>query len=103
MWGRWTFRVIVAPERLVVVVGFSDAQGGVTRHPMSAKWPPFTLSTTTLTDKGHGTRMALKWQSLDANAEEIVTFDSAHAGMTQVWSGTMDQLAAYMARLQQRD
>jgi uncharacterized protein YndB with AHSA1/START domain len=102
MWGKWTFREIVAPERLVVVVNFSDTQRGVTRHPMSATWPLSTLSTTTLTDEGRGTRMALHWQALDANDEEIATFDGAHFGMTQGWSGTMDQLAAYLARLQQR-
>jgi uncharacterized protein YndB with AHSA1/START domain len=101
LWGRWTYREIVAPERLVVVVSFSDAQRGVTRHPMSATWPLFTLSTTTLTDEGRGTRMTLEWQALDAELEEHATFDSAHAGMAQGWGGTMDQLAAYLARLQQ--
>ena len=69
---------------------------------MSATWPLSTLSTTTLTDEGRGTRMALHWQALDANDEENATFDGAHAGMTQGWSGTMDQLAAYLARVQQR-
>ena len=101
-WGKWTFREIVAPERLVTVVNFSDAHQGVTRHPMSLTWPLTTLSTTTLTDQGRGTRMALHWQALDASDEENATFDGAHAGMTQGWGGTMDQLAAYLARLQQR-
>ena len=102
MWGKWTFREIVAPERLVVVVNFSNAERGVTRHPMSASWPLSTLSTTTLAVEGRGTRMSLHWQALDADDEENATFDSAHAGMTQGWSGTMDQLAAYLARLQHR-
>lgn len=39
MWGKWTFREIAAPERLVMISTFSDAQGGITRHPMSASWP----------------------------------------------------------------
>lgn len=102
MWGKWIFRDIVAPERLVVVVNFSDADRGVTRHPMSATWPLATLSTTTLTDAGAGTRMTLHWQALDATGEETATFDGAHAGMTQGWGGTMDQLAAYLAGLQHR-
>lgn len=102
MWGKWTFREIVAPERLVVVVNFSDAERGVTRHPMAATWPLSTLSTITLTDEGRDTRMALQWHALDASDEENATFDGAHAGMAQGWGGTMDQLAAYLARLQQQ-
>ena len=83
-----------------MVINFSDAELGVTRHPMSPTWPLSTLSTTTLTDEGHGTRMSLQWQALDGNDEENVTFDGAHAGMTQGWGYTMDQLARYLARLQ---
>ncbi|OYU99823.1 MAG: ATPase [Burkholderiales bacterium PBB5] len=100
MWGKWTFREIVAPERLVVVVNFSDAQQGVTRHPMAVNWPLSTLSTTTLTEEGGRTRMSLQWQALDATDEENATFDGAHAGMTQGWGGTMNQLDAYLVQLQ---
>src|SRR5262249_52172295 len=39
MWGKWVFREIVAPERLVIVASFSDAAGGLTRHPMAPDWP----------------------------------------------------------------
>ncbi len=39
MWGKWTFCEITAPERLVVVVNFYDAQQGVTRHPMAPSSP----------------------------------------------------------------
>ena len=67
---------------------------------MSSTWPLTTLSTTTLTVDGHGTRLALCWQALDANDEENATFDAAHAGMAHGWGGTMDQLNAYLARLQ---
>src|SRR5579885_3371477 len=33
MWGKWTFKEIKRPERLVVVTSFSDRQGGITVHP----------------------------------------------------------------------
>src|SRR5205823_4677268 len=39
MWGRWVFREVVAPERLVFVASFSDEAGGVTRHPFAPDWP----------------------------------------------------------------
>jgi len=39
IWGKWTFREIVTPERFVVVSCFSDELGRITRHPMSTSWP----------------------------------------------------------------
>src|SRR4051812_38103836 len=50
MWGKWTFREIVAPEKLVLISTFSDEKGGITRHPMVPDWPQQTLSTTTFRD-----------------------------------------------------
>ena len=44
MWGKWIYREIVKPERLVVVASFSDAQRGITRHPLSPEWPLETPS-----------------------------------------------------------
>ncbi len=51
MWGKWTFREIAAPERLAIVTSFSDAQGGITRHPMAPTWPQETLAVTTFTEE----------------------------------------------------
>ena len=45
LWGKWVFREIIAPVKLVVISSFSDAQGGITRHPMSANWCDFNRST----------------------------------------------------------
>src|SRR5215510_12996881 len=50
MWGKLTYREIVAPRRLVLIVSFSDEKEGVTRHPMSAAWPLETLSTSTFAE-----------------------------------------------------
>ena len=36
MWGKLIFREIALPKRLVFITCFSDAEGGVTRHPMAA-------------------------------------------------------------------
>jgi len=102
MWGKWTFRELSAPERIVVVVQFSDADGGVTRHPMSEQWPLYTLSTTTLTEVPGGTLMRLEWRALDASEAEQAVFDASHASMTQGWGGTMDMLDQYLAQLQRR-
>lgn len=35
MWGKFIYREIVKPERLVFIVSFSDEKGGTTRHPLA--------------------------------------------------------------------
>src|SRR5687768_3572725 len=35
MWGKFVYREVVAPERMVFVLSFSDAREGVTRHPLA--------------------------------------------------------------------
>src|SRR5436190_428418 len=46
LWGKFVYREITAPERIVLVNSFSDERGSLTRHPMSPTWPLETLSTT---------------------------------------------------------
>ncbi len=99
MWGKWIFREIVTPEKLVVIVSFSDAKGGVTRHPLSPNWPLETLSKSTFTEHAGKTTLTLEWSAFNATEAERKTFDEGHSGMQQGWGGTMDQLAAYLAKL----
>jgi uncharacterized protein YndB with AHSA1/START domain len=97
MCGLFTYLEIVPQLKLVFVNSFSDEKGGVTRHPGSATWPLQMLSTFTFEDAPGGkTKFTVRWQTLDATAEEQNTFDTMHDSMTQGWSGTMDQLAAYL-------
>ena len=98
MWGRWIFREVVKPERLVFVVSFSDAAGGQTRHPWAPDWPMETLSTMTLTERGGKTTVTLTWIPVNATETERKTFAAGHDSMQQGWTGTLDQLAAYLAK-----
>src|SRR5437667_4225050 len=56
MWGKFLFRDIVAPERMVLINSFSDEAGGITRHPMAPTWPLQMLSTFTFEDVGGKTK-----------------------------------------------
>lgn len=100
MWGKWVFREIVAPEKLVMVSSFSDAQGGMTRHPLSDTWPLETLSTTTFEEHAGKTTITIRWSPLNATDIEISTFDGAHEGMKIGWGGTFEQLEAYFSEIQ---
>ncbi len=99
MWGKFVFREISAPKRLVLVNSFSDEAGGITRHPMSPTWPLEMLTTLTFDEPLPGqTGLTIRWSPLNASAEERQTFDAGHDSMRQGWGGTLDQLAAYLAQ-----
>ena len=100
MWGKFVYREIIAPEKIVFVNSFSDEAGDITRHPLSATWPLEMLSTFTLTEDNGRTTATVHWIPLNATEEERKTFDAAHEGMKQGWTGTFDQLAAYLAKEQ---
>ena len=101
LWGKWVFREITPPQRLVLTQCFSDPQGGTTRNPWSPVWPLHTLSTTTLTDQGDNkTLLSLVWSAYEATAEEQAAFDAAHDSMNQGWSGNIDVLEDYLSLLQ---
>lgn len=99
MWGKWIFREVTPPERLVWEHSFSDAQGGITRHPMAPNWPLQMLSVATFTETAGKTTVRLEWTTLNATPSEQKVFDDAHGGMTGGWTGTFEQLEAYLAGL----
>jgi len=98
MWGKFVYREIVAPSRIVLANSFSDAQGGLTRHPFAPTWPMEMLSTTTLVDEDGNTKLTIEWSPLNPTDEERKTFDSSHDGMKQGWTGTFEQLTDYLAK-----
>ena len=98
MWGKFVYREIEAPEKLVFVSSFSDEEGNVTRHPFSATWPLEVLSTMTLSESGGKTTLTLSGGPIHATEEERKTFDAGHDSMRKGFGGTFDQLAEYLAK-----
>ena len=97
MWGKWVFREIVAPERIVLVSSFSNAAGEIVPAPMIAGWPLQTLSTTTFVERDGRTELTLRWSPLDATDEQRTLFGNMHDSMRGGWGGTFQQLEAYLA------
>ncbi len=101
MWGRFVYREIVPPERLVYVSSFSDENGGITRAPFSQlnnTWPLEVLNTVTLSEEGGKTTLTVRGAPINATEEERKTFTSMFASMQQGFGGTFDKLAEYLAR-----
>jgi uncharacterized protein YndB with AHSA1/START domain len=98
MWGMMRYREIVPPSRIVLVNSFSDEAGGITHHPMSPTWPLEMLTVFSFEDLGGKTKFTVNWSPLNATEEERATFAAGHASMTQGWTGTLEQLEAYLAK-----
>jgi uncharacterized protein YndB with AHSA1/START domain len=97
MWGKFVYREIVRPERIVFVNSFSDEAGGVTRHPMALDWPLRMITTFTFEDLGGGkTKLTTTSMAFEATEAEEAVFAANHDSMTQGWTGTLDQLDAYL-------
>jgi uncharacterized protein YndB with AHSA1/START domain len=98
MWGKFVYREIVAPKKLVFVVSFSDPKGGITRHPGMEDWPLQTMSTVTFEEQGAKTLVRVQWLPHEATEAERKTFDEGRDSMKQGWTGTLDQLTSYLVK-----
>jgi uncharacterized protein YndB with AHSA1/START domain len=98
MWGKFAYREIVAPERIVFVSSFSDEKGRLTRHPMSPTWPLEMLSTFAFADQKGKTTFTIQSIPLNPTEDERKTFEDGRKGMKQGWTGTLDKLAEYLAK-----
>ncbi len=96
MWAKFVYREVVLPSRLSWEHSFSDANAGITRHPLQAQWPLKLLTTVVLEDVGGKTKLTLTWVPLDATAEETKAFADNLTSMEQGWSGTFEQLTDYL-------
>jgi uncharacterized protein YndB with AHSA1/START domain len=102
MWGKWVIREIADPARLVFVNSFSDAAGGITRHPMSPNWPIETLSTITFAPEDGKTCLTVRWVPLNPTEAERKTFNENHESMKNGWTGTLDRLEGYLAGIKNK-
>ncbi|HTL80189.1 MAG TPA: SRPBCC domain-containing protein [Bacteroidia bacterium] len=100
MWGKFVYREIIPPSRLVFVVSFTDKNGTITRHPMSPGWPLETLSDTTFEEENGKTKITVRWKAINASEEECKLFDASHMGMNAGMEGTFKQLDAYLGTIQ---
>lgn len=99
MWGRFVYREIKKPERLVWINSFSDRDGGLTVHPMNPNWPREMLTTVSFEAQGAKTKLTIEWIPVDGSSEtEQKTFDDGRQSMTMGWTGTLENLITYLAK-----
>jgi uncharacterized protein YndB with AHSA1/START domain len=102
MWGKFVYRQIKAPERIVFTNSFSDEKGGTTRAPFNPNWPLEVLNTVTFTETGGKTVIDMIGSPFNANAAEREAFESMRPSMNQGFKGTLDQLEEHLATIQKK-
>ncbi|HSD93063.1 MAG TPA: SRPBCC domain-containing protein [Methyloceanibacter sp.] len=99
MWGRFLYREIVPRKRLVYINSFSDPEGGIARHPMAPDWPLQLFSTIIFEEKDGKTTVTIHWIPYEASDLETETFEKGKDSMQAGWTGTLDRLDSYLARV----
>lgn len=97
MWGRWIYREIVAPERLVSVSSFTDEKGNQLPHPMIPNWPLEILGVSTFTERQGKTTMVVRMVPVNATESERKTFEDHLNWMEEGFDGTLEKLDKYLA------
>jgi uncharacterized protein YndB with AHSA1/START domain len=98
VWGKFVYREIVAPERIVFVNSFSNEKGDTVRGPFHPNLPPETLNTVTLSEHEGKTTLTLRSRPINATEEERKTYESFRDSMQKGFGGTFDQLEEYLAK-----
>ena len=100
MFGRFTYRDVIAPERLAFVLSFADADANIIRAPFDAVWPLELLCENLFQDEGGKTRVTMASAPLDASDEERASFEQGRDGLKAGTGASLDELDAYLAEIQ---
>lgn len=97
MWGKNTYETIDPPARLVWSQSFSDAEGNAVPAPFPMPWPLHMRTTVDFAEDGEGTRVTLTWEPIDPTEEQSASFRDMLGSMHGGWTGSFDQLDAFLA------
>jgi uncharacterized protein YndB with AHSA1/START domain len=98
MWGRFNYREIVVPERIVWLNSFSNEKCGITRAPFSEFCPLEIENSVTFTEHAGTTTVSLRAEPFGEVAEERKYFEELRSSLEQGYGGTFEQLADYLAK-----
>jgi uncharacterized protein YndB with AHSA1/START domain len=99
MWGKFVFREVAGPGKLVFVNSFSDAQGNTVRPEFNELFPMEILNIVTFTEQDGHTIMTMRGGPIQATDEEIQFFYSMHPSMQEGFGNSFAQLDEYLAKL----
>lgn len=97
-YGRFLYREVDEPNRMVLISSFADADGNAIPAPFPG-FPKEILNTWTFTEEGGKTTIHLKGGPLNATPEERAFFSQMKGSMEQGFGGTFEKLDEYLASL----
>jgi uncharacterized protein YndB with AHSA1/START domain len=98
MWGKFVYKELVTPERIVFINSFTDKDGNVVPAPFFKVWPLQIMNVLTLTEHEGKTILILRGGPIGATAEEYAAFDEMKSGMQGGFKGTFDQLEEFLQK-----
>lgn len=99
MWGKFVYREIVAPEKIVFASSFADEDGNSIRTSFIDPWPLEILNTVIFAESAGKTTLTIKGEPINATEEEYKKFEEMRQSMQQGFGGTFDQLAEYLQKI----
>jgi len=96
-WGKFVYREVVEPSRLVWAHSVADENGRIIRAPWEPNWPLELLTTVVLEPLEDGAKLTLTWTPLNPTPLEQEAFAKARPSMEWGWGGSFDRLADHLA------
>jgi uncharacterized protein YndB with AHSA1/START domain len=97
MWGRFNYREIVAPERIVWLNSFSNERCGIARAPFSDVCPLEIENAVSFVEHDGLTTVTLHAQPFGEVDAERQYFEDLQPSLEQGYGGTFEQLASHLA------
>lgn len=98
MWGLFVFRNINRPDLLEFVSSFSDENGNVCPPPFPMDFPREVFNRLTLEENDGITTLTLSGHPINASPEQEAAYLAMIPNMAHGFSGTLDQLDAYLSK-----
>ena len=98
MWGRFNYREIVAPERIVWLNSFANETGGIARAPFSPLCPLEVENVVTFTERDGTTTASLRAVPFGSSEGERKYFEELRPSLEQGYGGTFEQLSAFLGK-----
>jgi uncharacterized protein YndB with AHSA1/START domain len=100
MWGIFKYHNIVKPDLIEFVNAFSDEGGNICKPPFPMEFPYEIFNRLTLVEVGGITTVTLSGHPINATPEQEATYYSMITNMSQGFEGTLNQLEAYLTKIQ---
>jgi uncharacterized protein YndB with AHSA1/START domain len=96
MWGRFEYREIDAPGKIVFTNSFADEKGNIIRPPFNPAFPLKILNTWTFLEEKGKTTLTLRGKPVEPTEEERSAFEDLFGSMREGFSRTFNKLEEYL-------